>query len=353
MMVRRGWLAALVLVVIAATVLRAQEPTVPAGFEISVFADDLDGVRTLRMGPDGWLYAALSRAGDVVRVDPGTGRVEPVVDGLRRPYGLAFHDGWLYVGETHQVIRLRAPRYQEREVVVPDLPTGGHWTRELAFGPDGLLYVSVGSSCNVCEERDPRRAAVTRYAADGSDVHLFAQGLRNSAGLAFQPGTDRLWASQNERDRLGDDVPVEEINLLVDGAHYGWPYCHGRRETNPEYSGRGDMCSETVPPAVELQAHSAPLGMVFYDGEQFPDEYRGDLFVAFHGSWNRTEPTGYKLVRVQFVDGEPAGVEDFAVGWLRNGRASGRPVYPEVGPDGSLFLSDDGGGRIYRIRWVG
>ncbi|MDA1102996.1 MAG: PQQ-dependent sugar dehydrogenase [Gemmatimonadetes bacterium] len=333
----------------------AQNLEVPAGFDISVFAEGLGGVRTLEVGPDGLLYAVRSRDGTIHRLDPaGNGGSEEIVDGLNRPYGLAFSDGWMYVGERHRIVRFRAPAYSTPEVVVPDLPTGGsHWTREIEFGSDGMLYVSVGSSCNICEERDPRRAAVTRYRPDGSDETIVAEGLRNSAGLAVHPATGTLWVSQNERDMLGDDLPVEEINILSDGTHFGWPYCHGQGETNPEYRDRAAYCRDTTPPALSIQAHSAPLGMAFYTGEQFPAEYRGDLFVALHGSWNRSERTGYKLIRVRVENDRPVSYEDFATGWLSGRRVTGRPVYPVVGPDGSLFLSDDEGGRIYRIRWTG
>jgi glucose/arabinose dehydrogenase len=350
--------AALVLGLVAAmawSIGSQQTLRVPAGFEITVLADDLPGVRTLKIGPDGQLYAALSRSGRVVRLDPVMGG-EPtdVLDDLNRPYGIAFHDGWMYVAERHRIVRYRAPGYREGDVIVDDLPTGGsHWTREILFGPDGMLYVAVGSSCNVCEERDPRRAAVTRYRPDGGDETIVAEGLRNVAGLAVHPETGEIWASQNERDMLGDDLPVEEINILSDGRHFGWPYCHGDRQPNPEYRDRASFCLTTVPPALGMQAHAAPLGMVFYDGEQFPQEYRGDLFLAFHGSWNRSERTGYELVRVRVQDGRPVSYEPFARGWLTAGRVTGRPVYPEVAPDGSLLLSDDDGGRIYRIRWVG
>jgi glucose/arabinose dehydrogenase len=343
-----------ILAVTAWSFVAAQSLSVPTGFTIDVFADGLGGVRTLKLGPDGMLYAVQSESGRIVRLDPArAGPPERVVDGLNRPYGLAFHDGWMYVGESNRVVRLRGPAYTSREVVVDGIPSGGHWTRELAFGPDGMLYVSIGSSCNVCEERDPRRAAVVRYRPDGSDETIVAEGLRNSAGLAFHPGTGELWASQNERDNLGDDLPLEELNVLADGTHFGWPYCHGDRVPNPEYRDRASFCQTTTPPALGMIAHSAPLGMVFYTGTQFPVEYRGDLFVALHGSWNRTERSGYKLVRVRVEDGRPVSYEDFATGWLSRMRVSGRPVYPEVGPDGSLFLSDDGGGRIYRIRWRG
>jgi glucose/arabinose dehydrogenase len=334
---------------------------VPQGFAVSIFAEGLAGVRMLEMGPDGRLYAVRSSAGEIVRFDlnaDGTANGGPVVvaSGLREPFGLAFRDGDLYVGETHQVVRLRGPAFTQETIIVPGLPTGGHGTREIVFGPAGRLYVSVGSSCNLCEEGDARRAAVIRYAANGSGEEIIALGLRNTVGLAFHPETGALWASQNERDNLGDDVPAEELNILTPGGaveHFGWPYCYEDRVPNPEYADPG-RCLGTVPPALEMQAHSAPLGMAFYDGDQFPVEYRGDLFLAFHGSWNRSEPTGYKVVRVRVENGQPVSYEDFAAGWLTaSGRVRGRPVAVEVGPDGSLYVSDDGAGRIWQVRWIG
>ena len=335
---------------------------VPQGFAVSIFAEGVSGVRMLEMGPDERLYAVRSTAGEIVRFDlntDGTANGGPAVVAtrLRRPFGLAFRDGDLYVGETHQIIRLTGPAFTQETIVVPGLPTGGHWTREIEFGPDGQLYVSVGSSCNLCEEGDARRAAIVRYAADGSGEEIVAEGLRNTVGLAFHPGTGALWASQNERDNLGDDVPAEELNIVSPGGvveHFGWPFCYENRVPNPEYADDPGRCVSTVAPALEMQAHSAPLGMVFYDGEQFPAEYRGDLFLAFHGSWNRAEPTGYKVVRVRVENGQPVSYEDFAAGWLTaSGSVLGRPVAVEVGPDGSLYVSDDGVGRIWRVRWVG
>ena len=333
---------------------------VPQGFEASIFAAGLSGVRMLELGPDDRLYAVRSAAGEVVRFDlnsDGTANGAPttVVSGLFLPYGLAFRGGDLYVGETHQVIRMSGPDFTQETIIVGLPMVRDHWTREIVFGPDDQLYVSIGSTCNICEETDERRAAVVRYAADGSGEEIVGVGLRNAAGLAFHPQTGALWASQNERDRLGDDVPAEELNILVPGGaveHFGWPYCYEAGVPNPEYAD-AQRCVGTVAPALQMQAHSAPLGMVFYEGEQFPQEYRGDLFIAFHGSWNRSEPTGYKVVRVRVEDGRPVSYEDFATGWLtESGSVRGRPVAVEVGPDGSLYVSDDGMGRIWRVRWV-
>lgn len=329
--------------------------SVPDGFEISVFAEGVDRVRTLRFGPDGWLYAAQSIPGVVVRLDPNAAGVptpEVVAEGLQRPFGLAFRDGYLYVGERHRIVRMPLSGGGATEVVVPDLPSSGHWTREIDFGPDGRLYLSIGSSCNLCEESDPRRAAITRYEADGSGETVIATGLRNVVGLAWHPTTGELWVTQNERDNAGDDIPPDEINIVVEGEDYGWPFCWGDRIPNQEYQGVAD-CSGTLPPALEIQAHSAPLGMVFYTGNQFPAEYRGDAFVALHGSWNRSEPTGYKVIHVEVEDGRPTEYRDFATGWLVGRRVTGRPVYPALGPDGSLYVSDDESGIIYRIRYVG
>jgi glucose/arabinose dehydrogenase len=337
----------------------------PPGFTIQVFARDLGRARFLAVDPRGTLLVSVPRSGHVLALpdDDGDGRADRaimVVEGLELPHGLAFHEGALYVAETSRVIRLRYDPETRRAVgppavVVPDLPSrGGHWTRTIAFGPDGRLYVSVGSSCNTCEERDARRAAITRYHADGSGEQRFATGLRNAVGLAFRPGTAELWASVNERDWLGDDRPPDYLTRLEEGGFYGWPYCFwedGRPVLDPDL-GRPDRCRQVTPPTVTYQAHSAPLGIAFYTGAQFPPEYRGSLFVALHGSWNRTTPTGYKVIRVR-LDGGAPHVEDFATGWLRGRRAWGRPVDLAVGRDGSLFVSDDSQGLVYRITYRG
>src|SRR6266487_1341773 len=222
--------------------------------------------------------------------------------------------------------------------------------RFLAFGPDNLLYVAVGSSCNICDDAPPR-AAVTRYNLDGSGAHTFATGLRNSVGLAFHPSSGELWANNNDRDYLGDDLPPEHLNILKDGKWYGWPQCYLPNQANPEYANAD--CSGVEPPVITFQAHSAPLGLVFYTGTRFPAEYQGDAFMTYHGSWNRTEPTGAKVVRVRVQNGRPTAIEDFVTGWeLADGSRWGRPVSLLVMPDGALLVSDDYAGGIWRVSFA-
>jgi glucose/arabinose dehydrogenase len=335
----------------------------PPGFAISVFAEGLEGPRMMALGPDGQVYVAERGAGGIIRLpdadqDGRADRVEVLADGLEAPSSLAFFkDGSLYVGETRRVLRFPAldgqEGYGEPQVVIDDLPEGGHNTRSVLFSPDfNDLFVSVGSSCNVCEENDPRRATIMRYNPDGNAGRVYADGLRNAVGITIRPGTDQLWSTNNGRDFLGDDLPPETVYLVEEGKHYGWPYCHSGRIIDPQFGTPGS-CQDVEAPKVEMQAHSAPLGLEFYSGESFPIEYQGDLFVAFHGSWNRSQPVGYKLVRIP-IDGDEVGaVEDFAVGWLENGNSWGRPVDVLTAPDGSLLISDDAGGRIFRIYYAG
>lgn len=332
----------------------------PPGFGISAFAQGLDDPRMMALGPDSALYVAERGAGRIVRLPDRDGGVadgvEVVAAGLRAPSSIAFYvDGSLYVGETTRILRLSAPDeagvFQARETVVDNLPSGGHSTRTVLFSPDGSsLFVSIGSSCNVCVESDERRATIMRYNPDGSGGEVYARGLRNAVGITFRPGTDELWATNNGRDWLGDDLPPETIYLVRQGDDAGWPRCHAGRIVDPDFGSPG-ACDGVAVAAVEMQAHSAPLGLTFYTGQQFPEEYRGNLFVAFHGSWNRSVPTGYKVVRIPLTEsGEAGPVYDFAVGWLRaDGSRWGRPVDVLTGPDGSLFVSDDEGGVIYRV----
>lgn len=335
----------------------------PQGFRISLFSSGLDDPRMMTIGPDDQLYVAERGAGRIIRLPDAdmngiVDQIEIVAEGLNAPSSLAFfQDGSLYVAETRRVLRFPPIAAQQGfgqpEVIIADLPSGGHNTRTVLFSPDySSLFVSIGSSCNICEEDDPRRAAIMRYNPDGSAERIFAKGLRNAVGITIKPGTNELWASNNGRDFLGDDLPPETVYLVEEEKDYGWPVCHSGRIIDPDM-GSPTACQDIGLPLVEMQAHSAPLGLEFYSGSQFPEMYHGDLFVAFHGSWNRSSPVGYKIVRIPF-DGDTIGpVEDFATGWLVGGSSWGRPVDVLTGPDGSLFVSDDSGGRIYRIFYVG
>ncbi len=349
----------------ATRVVAPPEPiALPPGFGVSVYVEGLRNPRMMALGPDGTLHVAERGRDRVVRLPDRDGDgladgVEVVAERLANPSSIAFYrDGSLYVGETTRVLRLSEPdasgAMTEVEIVVDGLPSGGHNTRTVLFSPDWRwLYVSVGSSCNVCIEDDPRRAAIVRYTPDGSDETIFATGLRNAVGITFRPGADELWATNNGRDWLGDDQPPETVYRVQESLDAGWPRCHAGRIVDPDHGAAG-ACEGVSSPEVEMQAHSAPLGLTFYAGRQFPQPYQGDLFVAFHGSWNRTVPTGYKVVRVPMQEGAPGAVEDFAVGWLRgDGSQWGRPVDVLTGADGSLYVSDDGGGRIYRIYYAG
>jgi len=336
----------------------------PPGFVISVYAQGLRNPRMLAIGPDGQLYVAERGANRIVRLPDVDGngladQVEIVADDLNSPSSLVFYqDGSLYVGLTDSIVRLSDLDtngvFQQRETVIDSLPTQGHNTRTVLFSPDGSsLFVSIGSSCNVCDEDDPRRAAIVRYNPDGSGELVYASGLRNAVGITFRPGTDELWATNNGRDMLGDDQPPETIYRVNSGGDYGWPRCHAGRIVDPDF-GADQACEGIEQPVVEIQAHSAPLGLTFYTGDRFPADYQGDLFVALHGSWNRSVPTGYKVVRVP-MDGAAAGpVQDFATGWLVDEENSwGRPVDVITGADGALYISDDGAGVIYRVDYLG
>jgi glucose/arabinose dehydrogenase len=338
--------------------------SLPPGFSIAPFAQGLNGPRMLAIGPDGSLYVTERGAGRVLALpdadrDGIADRLVIAAEDLTAPSGLAFYqDGSLYVAEPGGVKRFleRTPegKYTNPETIISGIPTSGHNTRTLLFSPDWqTLYVSIGSSCNVCEEEDVRRAAIVRYNPDGSGEALVARGLRNAVGLTLRPGTSEIWVTNNGRDWLGDDLPPETIYVVQDGADYGWPRCHAGRISDPDFGGP-EACDGVVDPQAEMQAHSAPLGLTFYSGDLFPEAYRGDLFVAFHGSWNRTQPTGYKIVRIPMENGQPGPVEDFAWGWLAEGGGQrGRPVDVITGPDGALYVSDDQAGIIYRITFPG
>ncbi len=330
---------------------------VPRGFTVNLFAEGLTGVRYLALGPGGAVYASLPGAGQIVRLVDANGDgvadvpAQAVLGGLDAPFSIVFRGDTMYFAEQTAVKRLD-PGATTPVTLVSGLPSGGHATRTVVIGPDNLMYVAAGSSCNVCVElpQDSMRAAVTRFNLDGSGGHIFARGLRNSVGLAFHPTTGELWANNNDRDNLGDNVPPEHLNILKDGKWYGWPQCYLPGHANPEFTGFD--CSGVEPPALTVQAHSAPLGLAFYTGARFPADYAGDAFMTFHGSWNRSVPTGAKVVRVQVQNGRPVSVEDFVTGWqLADGSRWGRPVGLLVMPDGALLVSDDTGDRIWRVSY--
>lgn len=336
--------------------------TLPPGFTAEVYASGLSRPRFITFSPDGVLYVAEAGGGRVIALpeDQAPGRAArqvTVASGLESPNSLAFAGNVLYVGEVSRVARMTVDanlHASNQQDIITDLPKGGnHVTRTVLIGPDGKLYVSIGSSCNVCNESDPHRASVWQYHTDGSGGRLYAHGLRNAVGMAVNPVTHEIWVTNNGRDLLGDDTPPETIYALRDGADYGWPRCHAGTIVDPDFGSAG-ACQGVEQPFVKMQAHSAPLGLAFYTPSKFPAKYHG-LFVAFHGSWNRSVPTGYKVVFIP-LDGQGHIVgppQDFVTGWLQNGSASGRPVGLAVGPDGALYVSDDSAGMIYRISYSG
>jgi glucose/arabinose dehydrogenase len=340
----------------------------PAGFQISVFAGNVDGARMMTFSPGGVLLVSESGEGKVVALPDSkhAGKAEKsatVLTELREPHGLAFYEGKLYVAENDKVRRYdwdEASLRASNPKTLTDLPDGGgHSTRSIVFHR-GKMYVSTGSSCNVCIEKDSRRAAVMEFNPDGSGQRIFAKGMRNAVGLAVNPKTDTVWVTDNGRDWLGDDLPPDTIyDLGNNGGDAGWPYCYGDRVPDSNFTKPGDgRCNNVIEPKVQMQAHSAPLGLAFYEGSQFPAEYQNSIFVAFHGSWNRSVPTGYKIVRVKLDDkGQPQGsAQDFITGWLapgetKKGRWMGRPVGIVFGGDGAMYLSDDAAGVIYRVTY--
>ena len=330
----------------------------PQGLSVDYFARDLSGVRLMTLGPDGAVYATRPGARVVVRLadtnnDGVADDVTSVLTGLDEPHGLVFFRNQLWIANTGQLVRFALGsngRPTGAATVVTGYPArNGHSTRTVIVGPDSMLYVSVGSRCNICEGDVPNRAVVLQVDPTTGVSRPYSIGLRNAVGLAVNPVTKLIWATTHERDNLGDDIPPEEIDILREDADYGWPYCWGNRWNNPEYASA--RCDQTVLPALMMQAHSAPLDITFLTGAtQLRTEYRGDALVAFHGSWNRSIPTGAKVVRVRIRDGKPVSYEDFVTGWQdAAGNRWGRPAGLLVLADGSVLVSDDNSGAIFRI----
>ncbi len=338
----------------------------PPRFRISIFASGLDDPHTMLLAPNGDVLVAEPGAGKItlLRDENHDGVAEKrfsLVTGLSEPFGLAFNGPWLYIGDVDAVVRVPYTAGQTAIAQKPQhlvsLPSGGHSTRGILFNRSGTkMYVSVGSQSNVSAGEDPRRAAILELNPDGGGERIFASGLRNPIGMAWEPVTGALWTDVNERDGLGDDMVPDYATDVRDGAFYGWPYAYLGPHEEPRRRGeRPDLVKKTVPPALLIQAHSAPIGMAFYTGTMFPPQYRGAAFVGLHGSWNRSLRTGYKIISIPFKNGRPAGgYDDFVAGWSpdeRSSRVWGRPACLLVLGDGSLLMSDDGAGKIWRVTY--
>jgi hypothetical protein len=371
----------------------AQKPIVPNGFEVNEFASGLDHPRLIRVAPNGDVFAAESAAGSIRVLRPNGARSEQAsvfASGIFGPFGIAFYPPgpnpeWVYVGDTDSVVRFpyrngdltaRGPA----ETIVPRLPVGGHRTRDVVFSPNGqTMYVSVGSGSNVAEDmeklsgaalqdwqsshplgatwgRETDRADVLAFDPQGKHVGVFATGIRNCVGMAIDPSNGTLWCSTNERDGLGNNLPPDYITRVREGAFYGWPWYYIGANEDPRHKDeRPDLKDKVTVPDVLIQAHSASLEMTFYEATQFPADYRGNIFAAEHGSWNRATRTGYKVIRVIVKDGVPTGeYDDFATGFVVNdAEVWGRPVGVAVDKDGALLVSEDASGTVWRITYAG
>lgn len=334
----------------------------PEGFRIGIYARDVPNARAMAMGPGGTLFVGSRRAGNLYAVRDGDGdfvadEVLTLDRGLRMPSGVAFRDGALYVAEVSRVLRYddienRLDDPPEPVVVSRGFPSDRHhgW-KFIRFGPDGKLYVPVGAPCNVCERSDPRYATIMRMNPDGTDLEVHVSGVRNTVGFDWHPASGELWFTDNGRDLMGNDVPPDELNRVAEaGQHFGFPYHHGIDIPDPEFGGKRPLDS-MVTPAQELGPHVAAVGMRFYTGSMFPAEFHNQIFIAEHGSWNRDDKIGYRVTLVRLEGNEGAGYEDFATGWLEDEEVYGRPADVEVMPDGSLLVSDDYAGMIYRITY--
>jgi glucose/arabinose dehydrogenase len=346
--------------------------TMPPGFEIGTYAEGgFTRPRWMALAPNGDVWLADSMGGKVVVLrdankDGVAEERSTFAEGLNEPFGIAFWHDYVYIGNTDAVTRyhyksgqMKAEGAAEK---IADLPGKGyheHWTRNILFSPDGKkMYVTVGSESNDDVEANPMRATITEFNPDGTGKRTFVSGTRNPIGLAWLPGTRKMWAAVQERDRLGDDLAPDYVTEIKEGGFYGWPYAYAGAIEDPRHKGeQPDLVKKTITGDVLIQAHSAILGLTFYEGKMFPGEYKGDVFVALHGSWNRTKRTGYKLIRIRFKDGKPVGgYDDFLTGWMLDENSRdvwGRPVGLLVLPDGSMLITDDGANKIWRVTYRG
>ena len=351
-------------------------PQAPAGFKVELYSSELQGPRTIRLAPNGDLFVAETRAGNIKvfrgrTADGKPDQVSVYASGLRQPYGIAFvpagpNPQWLYIGNTNAVVRFP---YKSGDVnasdapttIVPDLPTGGHSTRDVALSPDGKrLWVAVGSLSNVDDPDENKaefhRANILEYTPDGKFVKVYASGIRNPAGLGVNPTTGELWCSTNERDALGDNLVPDYVTHVKEDAFYGWPWYYMGDHQDPRHAAKHpELKGKILVPDVLVSPHNASLGLTFYTARQFPEEFRGDLFAAEHGSWNRSNRTGYEVIRVPLQNGHATGeFQDFLTGFVTpNGDVWGRPVGVAIGADGALFVTDDGSHAIWRVAYGG
>jgi glucose/arabinose dehydrogenase len=337
------------------------EIKLPPGFKISLYATAVHKARGMVFSPDGTLFVG-SMEGNVYALqdkdkDHKADKVIKIARDLLMPVGVDFREGSLYVSAVNKIVR-----YENIESRLENPPSPGvvndsfpsdraHGWKFIRFGPDGLLYVPVGAPCNICKKEDERYATIMRMKSDGSDLEVFARGVRNSVGFDWHPETKELWFTENGRDWMGDDLPPDELNYAPQkGLHFGFPYCHGGDTPDSEF-GKERPCSDFIPPAIKLGPHAAALGMRFYTGRMFPEEYRNQIFIAEHGSWNRSKKIGYRISVVKLKGNQAVSYEPFAEGWLQGQKNWGRPVDVQVAPDGALLVSDDFANAIYRITY--
>jgi len=348
-----------------------QNLSLPDEFEVNVFARDLKNPRIMAVDDDGTVYVTVPAENSTIALADANGdgiadQTRVVISGLTRVHGIAIHEGRLYLATPTELYVAEIGQdgnVSEPQVVVDNLPEGGqHPNRTFFIGPDGKIYLSVGSTCNACIEPNHEHATILQMETNGSSRRIYARGLRNTLGFALHPVTGEMWGMDQGTDWLGDDQPPEELNRIVDGGNYGWPWCYGKGEVNqvmsqkPENMTKEEYCATSEPSVLEYQAHSSPIQFIFYNATHFPAEYRNDAFITFRGSWNREPATGYKVVRVLFDDrGQPTGFEDFMTGFLsRDGNAFfARIAGLVVASDGSLLIGDDTNGVIYRVSYQG